>query len=350
MSELLLVPTGHIMREYLDARGISQKELAIRTGISEKHISHVMNGSSRLTEEFALKVEKVMDEPPASYWLNYEAEYREQLARQEEIIRVNNWNLKALAKKFCFAEVFKGLNLSLNEQAMEMLKLLKISDFSNFDAAYADLAVDFMEDGGSKEAIAIWLNICEGEIELQNGELKMEYDKKALIEAIPKFKLLSNNNETERSLQSCRKLCNKLGIYFVMCEAVTNSKVRGALTTYKNHPAIYLSGRFQSHTHIWFALMHEMAHLILHYDKKETFVSLEEQGEQLNIREEEANEFARNVFAAQKDYAEFIKTKVYTEESIRKFAKREGTIPEFIVGRLQHDGEIKYNEFKYIKA
>lgn len=350
MSELLLVSTGRILHEYLDAHGISQKELAARTGISEKHISHVMNGSSRLTEEFALKVEKVMNNPPASYWLNYEAEYREQLARQEEMIRVNNWNLKEIAKKFCFAEVFKGLSLSINEQAMEMLKLLKISDFANFDTVYGNLAADFMEDGGSKEGIAIWLNICESEIELQNNEIKTEYNKKALVDAVPKFKLLSNNNETKHSLQSCRKLCNRLGIYFVMCEAVTNSKVRGALTTYRNHPAIYLSGRFRSHAHIWFAFMHEIAHLILHYDKKETLVSMEDEGEKTSIREEEANEFARNIFVNQEDYLEFTKMKTYTEESIRKFAKKEGTIPEFIVGRLQHDGEIKYNEFKYIKA
>lgn len=80
-----MVLTGDIIKEYLDEYGITQKELATRTGISEKHISNVLSGHARLTEDFALKLEKVMPEVPASYWLNYECKYREYLARQKEV-------------------------------------------------------------------------------------------------------------------------------------------------------------------------------------------------------------------------------------------------------------------------
>lgn len=116
-------------------------------------------------------MEKVLTNVPASYWLNYEAKYREQLAREEELVRVNNWNLRELVKRFRFKEVFKGLDITLAEQAIEMLKLLKISDYGNFENVYGKIAVDFMEDGGEKEAIAIWLNMCEAEVEIQNGEM-----------------------------------------------------------------------------------------------------------------------------------------------------------------------------------
>ncbi|MDX9824763.1 MAG: HigA family addiction module antitoxin, partial [Sphaerochaeta sp.] len=82
-SVLASVPTGRIIKEYLDSYDITQKELSQRTGISEKHLSHVLNGTSRLTEETALRLEKVLSGVPASYWLNYESKYREAVAREQ---------------------------------------------------------------------------------------------------------------------------------------------------------------------------------------------------------------------------------------------------------------------------
>lgn len=347
MNENFLVPTGNIIKEYLEEYGITQKDLADRINSSEKHISNVIKGKNRLTEEFALKLEKVISEVPASYWLNYEAKYREQLAREEELVAINKWNLKEISKRFHFKEVFKGLDISLTEQAIEMLKLLKISDFDNFDNVYNKIAVDFMEDGGEKEALAIWLNMCESEIEIQNNDIdNVQYKEHNVKESLKKFKLLSNNNKTESSINSCRKLCNKLGIYFVFCEAVTNSKVRGALTTYKNHPAIYISGRFKSHSNTWFAFIHEIGHLLLHYNKNELIVSYEDTE---NDKEKEANQFARDFFIDPVKYQGFFEKNQITVETIKQFAKEQSTIPEIVIARLQHDKKIGFEQFKHLQ-
>lgn len=346
MNYEILVPTGNIIKEYLAEYGISQKDLAARMNMSEKHISNVLNANCRLTEEFALKLEKILIEIPASYWLNYEAKYRESLAREEEIVRINNWDLNKLSKQFRFKEVFQGLSLSLTEQALEMLKILKISDFNNFDKVYGNLSADFMEDGGEKEAIAIWLNLCEAEIEIQNKDIsEINYNKIELEKNLSKFKTLSGNSVTNLSINSCRKLCNKLGIYLVFCEPITNSKVRGALTTYKNHPVIYLSGRFKSHSHIWFALMHEIGHLLLHYNKNDTLITIEEN---IDAKEEEANKFARDFFIDLNEYNNFISTHLYNAKKIQDFAKKQNILPMFVVARLQHDGEIGYNEYCHL--
>ena len=345
MSGNFLVPTGSIIKEYLEEYGITQKELAERIDSSEKHISNVLNGNNRLTEEFALKLEKVLTNVPASYWLNYEAKYREQLAREEELIRINNWNLKELSRRFRFKEVFKGLELSLAEQALEMLKLLKISDFNSFDGVYGKLAIDFMEDGGEKEAIAIWINMCESEIEIQNEDISnIVYKESNLKQNLERFKLLSCNNKTDSSINSCRKLLNKLGVYLVFCEPITNSKVRGALTSYKGHPVIYLSGRFKSHAHIWFALMHEIGHLLLHYNKTDIIVSYEDD-DNCSSKEQQANQFARDFFVDSVQYDEFSKKLKYTADEIRKFAKEQKVLPEIVVAILRHDEKIGYNQF-----
>ncbi len=347
MNSYSLVPTGNIIKEYLDEYGITQKDLAERINSSEKHISNVLKGKNRLTEEFALKLEKVIVDVPASYWLNYEAKYREQVAREEEMATVRKWDLQELAVRFHFKEVFKGLDLSLAQQAIEMLKLLKISDFANFENVYNKVVVDFMEDGGEKEAMVIWLNMCESEIEIQNDDIEDIQYKECYVKAnLEKFKLLSNNSKTEASINSCRKLCNKLGIYLVFCEAIKNCKVRGALTTYRNHPAIYLSGRFKSHSNTWFAFIHEIGHLLLHYDKNDVIVSYEGNEDE---KEKEANEFARNFFINPTEYESFIDKNDITAEMIKRFAKEQGTIPEIVVERLQHDKKIGFEQFKYLR-
>lgn len=346
MNRIFLVPTGNIIKEYLEEYGVTQKELAERTDVSEKHISNVLNGNCRLTEEFALKLEKVLNGVSASYWLNYEAKYREELARQQELVQINNWNLREIAKKFHFKEVYKNLNMTIEEQAINMLQLLKISDFKNFNTVYDKLSVDFMEDGGEKEAIAIWLNMCESEIELQNDEIEdIEYKETDLRNNLCKFKALSNNEVTESSINSARRLCNKLGIYLVFCEPIINSKVRGALSSYKNHPAIYLSGRYKSHANTWFALIHEVGHLLLHFNKKETIVSYEDS---IDGKEEEANQFARDFYIDPIKYDEFIKANNYTADAIKKLAKSQNILSEFVVARLQHDKKIGYDQFKYL--
>lgn len=350
VSNEIIVPTGKIIKNYLSENDINQKELSARIGISEKHISNIINGNSRLTEEFALKLEKVLLGVPASYWLNYEMKYREKIARDLESTKFDLVSLEKIATRFKFKEVFSGLDLTLLEQALEMLKLLKISDFKYFESAYANLSVDFMEDGGEKEAIAIWLNLCEAEILIQNSDLEdIKYSQKELENSLEKFKLLAFNSATNLSLKSCVKLCNKLGIYLVVCGAIKNSKVRGALTNYKDHPTIYISGRFKSHDNIWFALMHEIGHLIKHYDKKEIIISFEDSEKNINKREEEANEFARNFFINPNDYIKFINKKEFTLETINEFARQQNVLPGIVTARLQHDNLLDYDRYNFLK-
>jgi len=351
MNTEFIVPSGRIIKEYLDEYGINQKELSTRIGMSEKHISNFLNGKTRLTEDFALKLEKVLVGIPASYWLNYETKYREKLAREKEKYHISKYDLVSIAKKFKFKEVFAGLSLSLTEQAIEMLKLLKISDFSNFDSVYSNLlAYNFMEDGGEKESIVVWLKLCESEIEIQNNVLDdIKYKKKELKSNLNKFKLIANNSNLDSSINSCRKLCNRLGIYLVFCESITNSKVRGALTTYKDHPAIYLSNRFKRHDYIWFAFIHEIAHLLLHYTKNETIISFDDLDDATNDKEQEANEFARDFFINPEDYREFIKQNEFTKEKIVQFAIKQNVQPGIAVARLQHDGHIGYDKFSYLR-
>lgn len=352
MNTEFLVPTGFIIKDYLDELDINQKELSLRMGLSEKHLSNVLNGKSKLTEEFAIKLEKIIHAAPASYWLNYETKYREYKTRNDLMNDIDKNELKELDQRFKFSSLFSELGLSLNEQANEMLKLLKISSFEQFNSVYANLKVNFMEDGGRIEPIATWLNLAEEEVIIQNVDLSQKkYDKKDLLASLDKLKLITLNHDYKKSIQSARKFLNQLGIYLVLQEALPNSKVRGALTTYRKNPAIFLSDRFKTHDHIWFALLHEIGHLIHHYPFKEAVVTMEADQESVDRSEEEkkANQFARDFFINQTDYENFTSLNNFNKATIEQFANSQKVLPGIVVGRLQHDGYINFSDFNYLK-
>jgi HTH-type transcriptional regulator/antitoxin HigA len=76
------IPPGATIREQLDLRGMAQKEFSLRMGMSEKHISRLINGKVELTPDVALRLESVLG-MPAKFWNNLESIYREQIARVE---------------------------------------------------------------------------------------------------------------------------------------------------------------------------------------------------------------------------------------------------------------------------
>ena len=77
------IPPGATIEEQLNDRGMSQKELAVRMDMSEKHINKLINGDVLLTPEIAVKLEMALG-VPAKFWNNLEAIYREKIIKAEQ--------------------------------------------------------------------------------------------------------------------------------------------------------------------------------------------------------------------------------------------------------------------------
>ena len=70
------IPPGEHLAEELEARGISQKELAKRMGRPSNAINEIVNGKKAITAETALQLEGAMPKIPARFWLNLETGYQ----------------------------------------------------------------------------------------------------------------------------------------------------------------------------------------------------------------------------------------------------------------------------------
>ena len=76
-------PPGETLLELLEDRGMSQADLADRTGRPKKTINEIINGKAAITHDTALQLERVLS-IPANFWNSREQHYREFLARQQE--------------------------------------------------------------------------------------------------------------------------------------------------------------------------------------------------------------------------------------------------------------------------
>lgn len=346
-----IVAPGEVIKEYLESRGLTQKEVSKRIGVSERHLSKMLNGKTRLTEEMALKLEKLMPDMPASFWLNYEVKYQEYLAREKEAHELEGLDLKAISQRFHFREALEMSGYPLVEQAISMLKLLGVATFDRYRYAIPS-GIEFMQDGGEDEAVVVWLKLCEEEVAEQNDvEGSPTYSEDALRGVLPMLKDVASNTDFFASLKSCRMLLNSVGVYLVYREAIGNAKVRGALTSSEGHPTIYISGRYKTHGDAWFALCHELGHLLDGFDFKKTGVSMDDADELKSEDEADvrANAYARDFFVDSTSYDQFVNTGGFSSASIKSFAAEQGTAPGIIVAFLQHDRHIGFDEFNYLK-
>jgi HTH-type transcriptional regulator / antitoxin HigA len=70
------IAPGEYLAEEIEARKITQKELARRMGRPLNAINEIVKGKKAITAETALQLEAVMPEIPARFWLNLETDYQ----------------------------------------------------------------------------------------------------------------------------------------------------------------------------------------------------------------------------------------------------------------------------------
>ena len=70
----IAIPPGETIKEQLSFRSMSQKEFALRMGLTEKHVTNLLKGRVQLTSNVAMRLESVLG-ISAVFWENLEALY-----------------------------------------------------------------------------------------------------------------------------------------------------------------------------------------------------------------------------------------------------------------------------------
>lgn len=78
---------GEMLRDELEARGMSQKKFAAVIGVSYSVLNEVINGKRPINTEYALKIEAATG-IPAYIWINMQSAYNMQTARRDSKLSV----------------------------------------------------------------------------------------------------------------------------------------------------------------------------------------------------------------------------------------------------------------------
>ncbi len=83
ISRELIIHPGETLADILEERGISQKELSVRTGVTPAYVNMVISGKKNISANFAMALEYALD-IPKSFWLNLQAHYEAELLEYQE--------------------------------------------------------------------------------------------------------------------------------------------------------------------------------------------------------------------------------------------------------------------------
>lgn len=119
----IATPPGVTIKEQLDDRGMTQKEFVKRMGMSEKHISRLINGEVHLTPDTAEKIERVLG-VPANFGNKLEAIYQEKLAKAKNENELEE--KRKIAKNYSYNRIAEwGMVPSTNKWQEKIVNLCK---------------------------------------------------------------------------------------------------------------------------------------------------------------------------------------------------------------------------------
>jgi len=324
---------GETLLETITALGMTQTELARRTGRPVKTINEIINGKAALTPETALQLERVLG-VPARFWNNRERHYREHMASEQERERLaseTEW-LEQLPLKEMIKRGWVRSCADPVEQIRILLDFFGVTSPRPWQelcppAAYRN-AKAFERNPAS---VAAWLR--RGELLARDASCD-PFSKAQLRRLFPQLRglVLMDPNE---GWSRARALCASGGVAAVCVAELPGTRVCGVARWLTPEKAlVQLSLRYRTTDQFWFSFFHEIGHVLLH-GKTGFFVDTGESADE--VKEGDADRFAGDLPIPPAPYRSFCQAGIFTEGAICRFAQEQQTDPGIVVGRLQHD-------------
>ena len=338
---------GAELAEMLKANGMNQKELAIRTGMTEKHISTVISGEKRISKDFSNKLNYVFEGLEEDYFYNKQLEYDEK-KQGEEIkygITKKEKDIYKQLKELIEYTIDRGneyIHKSMTEveKIVGIRKFLKVSNLELIPATLNNTAFRKSKNVSTNQYVLLmWMRMCEYYNKANSNDKplnkKLLNEKINLIRQYIKVDINSIREKLVETLSEC-------GIIFDVVPNFKGAPMQGFIKEEKNKQILMcITIRGKRGDSFWFTLFHEIGH-VLNDDVKDVMVDI---FNETNDKEKKADDFAANVIVNNDDYQSFINKGDYSLPAIEYFSN-EQKIPSFmIIGRMQKDGIIEYSEY-----
>ncbi len=327
---------GYYIEELVEESGLTQRDFAKRLDTTAKNLSILIRGEQRLSVEMAMKLSRMIG-TSVEYWLNLQNAYDALIAEfdsDKELIKEREV-FKAFNYKY-FREHFglKDFPRKVDKQIKELREFLEISTLSVLKKK--DMAVNFRKssDDLSEQNIIKANTMVQIATNIASKQEAPKFNKKKFEEVVEYALTLTKQHED--FYKKVKKAFFQAGVIFVILPNIEGSKTNGATKKIGKNIMLMVNDRREYADSFWFTLFHEIGH-IMNDDYGISFDR--EKGEQ----EEKANLYAAEKLIPSDKYNEFINEKRFDETSIKKFANEIKRDPGIVLGRLENDGMVEYN-------
>ncbi len=254
------------------------------------------------------------------------------------IFIAENFDIKAL-KKMKFLESVNDFE-HIEAKIKKFFQLESIYDydsdvgtaFSRTKKTYNNKMVDFWV----KSAHAYLLKV----------DNPNEYNRNSLKELIPKIKSYSRN--TENGLKIVVKALYAIGVTVIFQPYIAvSTQIRGAtFFINKKTPCIIITDLNKNYATLWFALLHELYHVLFELDKiEQNIFHLTGEPNLFLMEEEQADDFARQYFLSY-DKSNYIFPLINDSFAVEQYAKENkihsSLIYNFFCYDMQQKGKSQY--------
>lgn len=334
---------GEFIREELEARGWSQRDLAYILGVPEQAVNLICSGKRGISPDMAKALGKAFD-VSAEYFANLQQSYEMSRARAPDPGVERRASLQSV---YPIREMIKRGWLADTEISLLELQVIRFFNKNSLEDVpclpHAAKKNDYSETSPTQFA---WLFRVR---QMSQEMIVPAYSEKKLrqfLTDMPRFMIDPEEiRHVPRSLAEC-------GIRYVIVETLPKANIDGVCFWLdKNSPVVGMTIRHDRIDNFWFVLRHELEH-VLNKDGRGDLrvemidVDIQEQFDDLPEEEKRANAAAANCCVPTEELESFFLRKYpyISERDMLGFAKRIQRHPGIVVGQLQR----KMNRYDWL--
>lgn len=324
---------GRILQRELDEHSISQLQLAARTGLSTKHINLVIKGTAPLSPDVAVTLEQVLG-TPAETWLRLEAAYQTHQARAERrdaLVGFVEWAAAFPRQVLVDRNLIETTDTGA-QVAGKLLDFFGVASPAAYTKTWLEPQASYKRSqlhSIDANLTALWLRLSEVKATgmtskappFDSGKLR------AVAEALPKLTV----KKMDVAFRKAQERLLEAGVVLVFVPEMSNTRISGVSRWINGTPMIAVTSRYKSLDGLWFTILHEIAHVLLH-PKRSTFVDHGTMADDdADSHEAAANKFAESHLIPSA-YTKALQSAT-TPEEIRALAEVLGVSPSVVAGQ-----------------
>lgn len=340
----LAIPPGEFLREEIEARGLTQVELAVRIGRPPQLVNEILQGKKAITAETAIELESVLG-LSARLWTNLEDTYRLALARQRDAAALEDET--HLASTFPISWLQNAGHIPAGIVGARLVQALRaFFGVASLTQAFELNALPrYRATGGpdrrKEGALAAWLRLGDRHFEAHRPT--MQYSEQAFKAALT-FTRANIGDDPATSVPAVIDAWAAAGVCLVLTPEPPNVGVNGCTRWVDDFALVQLNPRWRWADIFWFTLFHE-AHHVLQHRKRKVYSNVIDTDD-----ETAADRYAADSLVPSSEWQSYVRKQDFGATSVIEFAVAQSIPPGVVVGRLQHEARIPHSGLNDLRS